>query len=279
MRSDTKLSLKRKLPHRLYKLLVDIYRGLFRFKTRICMTFMPDKMTYYCPCCGLKLKSFIEGDYKAQPEFYDLSLFEKTRQDVRCPCCSSLPRHRILALWCSAHKDVLDGKNILYFAPENGMVRWLRSNRIRYQTADLFDPDADLKLDIQATGLPDDSYDVIICNHVLEHAGDYKTALNELKRILRPEGTLICSFPVSPDVELLTEDPDVKDDAGRLERYGQSDHVRLFGMKAEKLIEEQGFDVNFIDGRDYPDETVPVTGPSLYDINRLYLCRIRKGEK
>ena len=253
--------------------MVSLYRKLVWIKTKILMVLVPDKMKYYCPCCGLKLKGFVEGDYKAQPGFYDITLFEKTRQDIQCPCCSSLPRHRILALWCLEHKDILKDKDILYFAPEKGMTRWFKSNRIRYTTADLFDPDTDLKLDIQATGLPDNSYDVIICNHVLEHVGDYMTALKELRRILRPSGTLICSFPVSPDVEFVIEDPDVKDDSGRLKRYGQSDHVRLFGMKAESLITKAGFDVSFIDGKDYPESIVPVTGPALYDINRLYLCK------
>ena len=274
MKSETKQAIKSRSPKRLWKAAVTCYYKLFRAKQRTAMLFAGKNLTCYCPCCGIKVKSFIEGvDFKGMPDFYDVTLFEGVRQDVQCPGCASLPRHRILASWCESHKEVLASKKILYFAPERGMVTWLKANKIKFTTADLFAWDAELKLDIQDTGLPDGSYDVIICNHVLEHVGDYMTALKEIRRVLSPGGALICSFPISPDVELVDEDPSVVTEPDRLRRFGQSDHVRLFGIKADELIRSAGFDVTVIDGNYFPESIVPVTGPCAYDINRLFWCR------
>ena len=99
----------------------------------------------------------------------------------------------------------MKNKRMLYFAAEYSMMLWMKRNEIAFTTADLYNP-ADLKLDIQNTGLADASYDVIICNHVLEHVDDFRKALAELYRILAPGGLLLCSFPMDPQIELLDEE-------------------------------------------------------------------------
>ena len=273
MDAKRKYAIKNICPHFVWKIARAIYRKAAWLKCRIAMAFFGKKMTLECPCCQTKIKGFIEGDYAGRPGFYDLSLFEGVRQDVVCPACGALPRHRILAKWGETKRVLFDGKDVLYFAPERGMTGWLKKNGIKYKTADLFDEDVDLKLDIQDTKLPDRSYDVIICNHVLEHVGDYGKALSEMKRILRPGGCFICSFPISRDIDLVDEDPSVVSREERLQRYGQSDHVRLFGIHADQILKEAGFDVEVIDGDTFPENILPVTGPSRYDINRLFVCR------
>ena len=75
------------------------------------------------------------------------------------------------------------------------MMKWFRRNKIKVTTADLYDKRADLKLDITKIDLPDESYDMVIANHVLEHVSSYEAALSELRRILKPDGTMIVSFP------------------------------------------------------------------------------------
>ncbi len=273
MKAKTKIFLKNKCPRPLWRALVSCYRKIRYLTCRLDSVIFPKKMKYYCPCCGISLPAFEKGDYEALGDFYDLSLFKGIRQDILCPACGSLPRHRILATWCSANTGLLKSKDILYFAPERGMTTWMKHNRIAYKTADLYDTTCDLKLDIQDTGLGEDSLDLIICNHVLEHVLDYKKALTEMSRILRPGGILICSFPVASDVDTVYEDPTADTEEKRLRLFGQSDHVRLFGINSHKLIEEAGFEVSMIEGADCPDEIVPVTGPCAYDINRLYVCK------
>lgn len=148
----------------------------------------------------------------------------------------------------------------------------MKRNHISCVTADLYSPGVDLIIDIQHTGLPDQSYDIIVCNHVLEHVDDFRQALKEMYRILRPGGSFICSFPMDPNVELLDEDLSVRTEAERIRRFGQNDHQRVFGMKADQFLAEAAFTVERIDGNDYPEEILPVVGPADYDNNLLFRC-------
>ena len=229
------------------------------------------KLNQYCPCCKLKFRRFTDGRFICSPKRFNPHRYELIPQKVICPVCHSLPRHRILADWAEKHIDIFKHASVLYFAPENGMRLWMKRNSIPYTSADLF-AEADLMIDIQSTGLPDESYDVIICNHVLEHVDDFRMALKEMYRILRRGGSFICSFPMDPKIELLDEDPSVDTEEERVQRFGQNDHKRVFGMNADKFLIEAGFEVEIISGADCPDEIMPVVGPADYDINRLFRC-------
>lgn len=232
----------------------------------------PIMMIRFCPCCGLKYRTFVAGNYQKYPETFNPSRYKDTKQDVLCPVCRALPRHRMLALWFEKHIEYLRKADILYFAPGRSERMWLKRNHVFCKTADLYDKAVDLKLDIQATGLPDGSYDVIVCNHVLEHVDDFRKALKEMYRILRPGGSFICSFPMDPTIELLDEDPAIQTKEERVRRFGQNDHLRVFGMKADRFLTEAGFEVERIDGKDYPEEILPVVGPADYDMNLLFRC-------
>ena len=245
---------------------------------RIEMILFPRKMTRFCPCCGLRLQSFVAGRYSDYPKMFNPSRYENIRQDVLCPVCRSLPRHRILACWFEKHLDFLRKASILYFAPGRSEMIWLKRNKVSCVTADLYTK-ADLRLDIQQTGLPDESYDVIVCNHVLEHVDDFRMALKEMYRILRPGASFICSFPMDPTIELLDEDSSVQTEEERIRRFGQNDHQRVFGMKPDRFLEEAGFTVEKIDGKDYPDEILPIIGPADYDINLLFHCKKDMGKR
>ena len=151
------------------------------------------------------------------------------------------------------------------------MMLWMKRNYISCTTADLY-AFADLKLDIQDTRLSDESWDVVICNHVLEHVEDFRKALKELHRIIKPHGFLICSFPMDPKIEILDEAEGEISEAEQIQRFGQVTHRRVFGMKPEQLLIEAGFTVERISGEDYPDEILPVVGPADYDMNCLFKC-------
>ena len=151
-------------------------------------------------------------------------------------------------------------------------MKWMMRRGVSCTTADLF-AEADLQLDIQDTGLASESYDFIFCNHVLEHVEDFRAALKEVKRILRKNGMFICSFPMDLNVEVVDEASDVHTDEDRILRFGQADHKRVFGMKADRALREAGFKVETILGEDFPEKMLPVVGPADYDMNRLFLCR------
>ena len=202
-----------------YEICIDLAEKAKRERIRACAKLnsriKKDNLPYYCPCCGTHLNRFIEGGYKNWPDKVNVSRYEHTRQDVICPVCGSLPRHRILALWCEQQVEELKTSKILYFAPEAGIMKWMMRHGVSCTSADLF-AEADLQLDIQDTGLASESYDFIFCNHVLEHVEDFRAALKEVKRILRKNGMFICSFPMDQNVEVVDEAPDVHTDAERI---------------------------------------------------------------
>lgn len=153
-----------------------------------------DKLPFYCPCCDTYLKRFISGSFDKRPDIYNPARYMNMNRDVICPVCGSLPRHRIFAAWLDDHIACVKEKRILHFAQERCIRMWMERNGVSAIAADLYS-EADLKLDMQATGLPDGSYDVIISNHVLEHIDDFRRAIKEMFRVLDPRGIFICSFP------------------------------------------------------------------------------------
>lgn len=236
-----------------------------------CIKHPKSSRRYYCPCCRRQIASFSDFRLYEDTERYDPQRFKKQRQDVFCPFCYSAPRQRILACWAQENVSLLKGSDILYFAPEYSMMKWFRHNGIKLTTADLFDPETDLKIDITDISLPDSSYDMVICNHVLEHVSSHEKALSELNRILKPGGKLIISFPIDPSLDsVLEKDAPMPEDRVRI--FGQNDHVRLFGKDSLELIGKYGFNVTIIDTGKMPESILPVTGPADYDSDQIFYC-------
>jgi SAM-dependent methyltransferase len=96
------------------------------------------------------------------------------------------------------------------------------------------------KIDVEHLLFADESFELIICNHVLEHVSDPDLALRELARCLTRDGHLIAQTPYSPKLkstfEMLTP---VSTQFARL-FYGQEDHVRLFGADLVSRFHEAG---------------------------------------
>ncbi len=59
----------------------------------------------------------------------------------------------------------------------------------------------DARISVQNLGkltYEDNFFDVIVCSEVLEHITDYPVAIAELRRVLKPQGQLIVTFPNEP---------------------------------------------------------------------------------
>lgn len=237
-----------------------------------------DKLPYYCPCCESHLKRYVDGGFNKRPERFNVERYNGIDQMVVCPVCGSFPRHRIQALWMNENMEQISGKKILYFSMEKSMKMWCKRNKINCTTADLY-READLKIDIEDTGLEEDSYDVIVCNHVLEHVSDFRKALKELYRIIKPEGMVIVSFPTDLSLDTVYEDNLVVSEEDCRKHFGQSDHKRIFGRDSKELLESIGFNVSEISENSFScDKRIkPVVGPADYDYNVLW-C-LRKGVK
>lgn len=239
-------------------------------------TIPKSKLKYYCPCCDFRLTNFKRFYTKKSIPVSDIHRYLVIKDKVICPNCRSLPRHRILVNYFRHHRSIIDGdKNILYFAVEDGIKQWLNRKSIAFTSADLFDEDAMLKIDIEDTKLPDNSYDLIVCNHVLEHVNDYHRALNELHRILKPTGVLIISFPIDETFDTVYEDSSITDPQDRKRHFGQVDHLRIFGKDSADILNQHGFSTSIISGDSCPKSHLPIVGPANYDVNYLFECRIK----
>ena len=266
----------RKCSSGLKKSLLAVQKGVRGLYYRIDSTLFPQKSLFSCPCCDARFRRFKANPYTIRTDYFNPDRYKGQEQHIICPVCESLPRHRILATWLESHKSELKGK-ILYFAIEDGICSWFKRNGIDVTTADLY-TDADLKLDIENTGLADGTWDLIVCNHVLEHVNDYRKALQELHRILKADGRLIVSFPIDEILETVKEDR-TADEKERIRSFGQIDHWRLFGRDSKAMLRAAGFTVSVISGNGLQESIRPYTGPADYDVNYLFLCeRIEKQQ-
>jgi ubiquinone/menaquinone biosynthesis C-methylase UbiE len=114
-------------------------------------------------------------------------------------------------------------------------------NNLNYVTADLESPLADVKLDIQEMPFGDNEFDVVICNHVLEHVPNDRKAIGEIYRVLKKGGFAILQVPTDYSMEKTYEDPSITDPLEREKHFRQKDHYRLYGRDYLNRIKEAGF--------------------------------------
>jgi SAM-dependent methyltransferase len=165
---------------------------------------------------------------------------------------------------------IATGQRVLHIAPEQLMIPWLVSLSCEYLNVDLYLP-AMQRMDITSIGLPDGSKTLVWCSHVLEHISDDRKALSEIFRILAPGGLLVLQVPIGGDKTF--EDSSVTSDAGRLAKFLQEDHVRLYGRDLEQKIESSGFVCEML-----TTSALPLTEQTLYSVKtplyrEIFVCR------
>ena len=193
-----------------------------------------------CPVCSRTFRKFLPYGYN------------KVREGVLCPRCFSLERHRLLWLFLKNETGFFeDSLKILHVAPEQCFYRRFRAmNNLDYTTADLVSPLADVKIDVQAMPFENDSFDIVICNHVLEHVEDDIKAMKEIYRILRKGGFAIMQVPFNSSMEKTHEDSSITDPRERERQFRQKDHLRLYGKDYTERVKKAGFvirDKNYIE--------------------------------
>jgi len=174
--------------------------------------------------------------------------YQKLRPNALCPGTLSLERHRLLWLYLSRETDFLK-KNlrVLHIAPEQVFYATFKAlKNWDYTTTDLHSPLADVKADICALPFENEAYDLIFCNHVLEHIPDDQKAMKELYRILKKGGTLIAQVPLDENREATFEDDSITDKKERTQIFGQYDHVRIYGLDYYERLNAIGFDARGI---------------------------------
>ncbi|MBE6207940.1 MAG: methyltransferase domain-containing protein [Rikenellaceae bacterium] len=195
---------------------------------------------YECPLCGRRYRKLLPYGYVT------------SRENALCPHCLSLERHRLLWLYLERETTLFESlPRLLHIAPEVCLMRHLKphykSSPECYQTADLESPLADLHFDIQQIPLADESFDVVICNHLMEHVEDDLRAMRELHRILKRGGWGVLLSPVDLQRATTFEDDSITDPKERTRIFGQYDHRRLYGNDFADRLREAGFEVEDLD--------------------------------
>lgn len=187
--------------------------------------------------------------------------YGKQRQNVLSPGTLSLERHRLLWLFLKEQTDFFQPETapgssriklrnadnllkVLHFAPEQAFYKRFRNQKnLDYTTTDLFSPLADVKADICNLPFEDNVYDVILCNHVLEHIPDDTKAMQELYRVLKPGGMGIFQIPQDLSRAVTFSDDSITDEKERAKIFGQYDHVRVYGRDYFDKLRSIGFKV------------------------------------
>ena len=175
--------------------------------------------------------------------------YEKPRENVLSPSTLSLERHRLLWLYLQNETGFFKSAlRVLHFAPEQAFYKRFRNlKHLDYTTTDLLSPLADVKADICNLPFDQDSFDVILCNHVLEHIPDDTTAMRELYRVMKPGGWGIFQIPQDLSRIETFEDDSITDKKERAKIFGQYDHVRIYGRDYFDKLRSAGFKVREID--------------------------------
>lgn len=203
-------------------------------------------LMYKCPICNSHLKLFLTDGCRAPVLKEKNVVGGGYRHKNLCPICGSLDRDRLLYLFLKHKTNIFDTpQKLLHIAPEARVAAILGAKvSIDYLTADLYSKDFMVTMDITDIQFPTDSFDAIICNHVLEHIIDDHKAISELYRTLKPGGWAILQVPISISLNKTFEDFSITTKTGREEAFGQEDHVRIYAMDYKDRLAQAGFKVN-----------------------------------
>ncbi|MDR2475119.1 MAG: class I SAM-dependent methyltransferase [Bacteroidales bacterium] len=194
----------------------------------------------YCPVCGSCFAEF--GTYGLI-----------ARKNTRCYYCGSLERHRLLWKYFNDKTNLLDGtaKCILHVAPEKSFYDIFQENSaLEYIPCDLFPERYNYngkvgisKVDLTEIPFDENTFDVVLCSHVLEHIPDDKLAMSELYRVMKKGAWAVLQVPVDYSRETTYEDFTITTPKGREKAFGQNDHVRCYGRDYKNKLESIGFKV------------------------------------
>ncbi len=184
-----------------------------------------------CPICRSQYRKFLPyGRIKPRP-------------NALCPHCLSLERHRLIWLYLNRETNFFKTPlDVLHIAPERCFIKQFEAQHgDRYITADIESPLAKVKMDVHNIPFPEKSFDVVLCNHVLEHVNNDIKVMEEFRRVLRTGGFAILQVPFfNPVPETTIEDTSITDSRERERLFGQDDHVRKYGKDYSTRIAKSG---------------------------------------
>lgn len=188
-----------------------------------------------CPVCERSFKKFLSyGSEVAH------------RENVLCPYDLTLERHRLMWLYLRDHSAFFskDNLKVLHMAPEQCFHSLFKKQKnLDYLTGDLVSPIADMHFDLHDIPLEDNQFEVVFCNHVMEHVNDPIQCMKELHRVMKPGGWGVMQVPQDWNRAETYEDPSITSPEEREKHFWQKDHVRLFGRDYPDWLKKAGFSV------------------------------------
>jgi SAM-dependent methyltransferase len=228
---------------RIYKFLLNklprplLIRLSYPFKMIAPLLYKGNKVE--CPVCERSFSKFLSyGSDVAH------------REGVLCPYDLTLERHRLMWLYLRDFSDFFTAKklDVLHIAPEQCFHKKFKAqSNLSYLTGDLVSPIADMHFDLHSIPLEDNRFDVVFCNHVMEHVNDPIQCMKELYRVMKPGGWAIMQVPQDLSREETYEDKSITSPEEREKHYWQKDHVRLFGKDYPNYLEKVGFVTEIFD--------------------------------
>lgn len=188
-----------------------------------------------CPVCGSTFRKFIPYGRGSS-----------ARENALCPHCQALERHRLIWLYLQEKTNFFkEPLKMLHIAPESCFIhRFEKLPNLDYITADIESPLAKVKMDIHEIPFEENTFDVVMCNHVLEHVADDIKAASEMHRVLKTGGWAILQVPFMKEgLEITYEDANITSPTERLAAFGQEDHVRMYGSDYGQRLTKGGFQV------------------------------------
>ncbi|MDF1696096.1 MAG: methyltransferase domain-containing protein [Saprospiraceae bacterium] len=191
--------------------------------------------TYKCNCCGWTFRKMLS---------------KAGRENAECPNCAALERTRLLLYYLQNETEVFTQKmKVLHFGPEPSLYKILSKTDNEYIDADYHPAYAHHVIDITNIQYSDDYFDMIICSHVVGYVHDEDKALEELHRVLSPNGLLILLTFVNPESVETIDHEWVNTPELRTIHYGEPECLRLHGVGYKGELEAKGFKVNQLDYR------------------------------
>lgn len=221
-----------------------------------------------CTVCGHEFRKFLP-----------YGRLSASRDNALCPHCLSLERHRLIWYYLKNDSNFFtDELKMLHVAPEYCFIsRFKKLPGLDYTTGDLESPLADVMMDVHDIPFEDGTFDVLFCNHVLEHVEDDIKVMQEIRRVLKPGGWAILQSPMDLSLETTYEDLSITDPREREKHFGQDDHLRMYGRDYDKRLEKGGFEVELYNVWDTIGDDAKRYG--FMDGELLYIARNPIAEK
>jgi SAM-dependent methyltransferase len=192
--------------------------------------------TYTDPIDGKSFRKFLPYGYGNQ------------RKNALSPSTLSLERHRLMWLFLKDETNFFTSTKklkVLHIAPEQCFLDLFKKQKnLEYITSDLESPIADVKADICDLPFKENEFDVVFCNHVLEHIPDDTKAMQELYRVMKKGGFGVFQIPQDLSRDVTFEDNSITDKDERAKIFGQYDHVRVYGKDYFNKLRSVGFKVD-----------------------------------